>query len=100
MRQFLEQGWQFGGKADTAAKYQGTGAAAEGAVKANVDFRQGTVAAATSADARAGTADQGTGSAGVTAGGAMEIYQFTESGLALQATVSGTKYWQDGKLNE
>ena len=29
----------------------------------------------------------------------MKIYQFTESGLALQATVSGTKYWKDSKLN-
>ena len=36
---------------------------------------------------------------GATQGG-MEIYQFTESGIALQATVSGTKYWKDGKLNQ
>ncbi|MFO7494317.1 MAG: hypothetical protein R6X05_01630 [Desulfobacterales bacterium] len=27
------------------------------------------------------------------------IYQLTESGLALQATVKGTKYWKDGALN-
>lgn len=27
------------------------------------------------------------------------IYQLTESGLALQATVKGTKYWQDTALN-
>ena len=32
--------------------------------------------------------------------GAMEVYQFTENGIALQATVSGTKYWQDSKLNK
>jgi hypothetical protein len=30
----------------------------------------------------------------------MEIYQFTESGVALQATVAGTKYWKDSKLNK
>ncbi len=27
------------------------------------------------------------------------IYQLTESGLALQATIKGTKYWQDVELN-
>lgn len=27
------------------------------------------------------------------------IYQFTESGLALQATIKGTKFWVDEKLN-
>jgi hypothetical protein len=30
----------------------------------------------------------------------MEIYQFTQSGLALQATVQGTKYWRDEALNK
>jgi len=29
----------------------------------------------------------------------MEIYQFTESGIALQATIAGTKYWKDKELN-
>lgn len=29
----------------------------------------------------------------------MEIYQFTKTGLALQATVQGTKFWRDDKLN-
>src|SRR3954467_3100373 len=28
------------------------------------------------------------------------IYQITESGLALQATLKGTKFWQDAELNE
>ncbi|MGD8743847.1 MAG: hypothetical protein PVH46_10535 [Granulosicoccaceae bacterium] len=27
------------------------------------------------------------------------VYQLTESGLALQATVKGTKYWRDSELN-
>jgi len=27
------------------------------------------------------------------------VYQLTESGLALQATIKGTKYWQDDSLN-
>lgn len=29
----------------------------------------------------------------------ISIYQLTESGLALQATVKGTKYWKDDELN-
>jgi hypothetical protein len=29
----------------------------------------------------------------------MEIYQFTEAGIALQATLAGTKYWKDKDLN-
>ena len=29
----------------------------------------------------------------------VDVYQLTEAGLALQATVKGTKYWQDSELN-
>jgi len=29
----------------------------------------------------------------------VSIYQFTQNGLALQATLNGTKYWRDKKLN-
>lgn len=29
----------------------------------------------------------------------VKVYQLTESGLALQATLQGTKYWRDGDLN-
>ncbi len=31
--------------------------------------------------------------------GGITIYQLTKSGLALQATLKGTKYWRDNKLN-
>ena len=34
-----------------------------------------------------------------TIGYGIEVYSMTESGLALQATVSGTKYWKDQDLN-
>ncbi len=30
----------------------------------------------------------------------MEIYQFTKNGIALQATLAGTKYWKDNELND
>jgi lipid-binding SYLF domain-containing protein len=29
----------------------------------------------------------------------IEVYSMTKSGLALQATIAGTKYWKDDKLN-
>ncbi|MHC4619151.1 MAG: lipid-binding SYLF domain-containing protein [Planctomycetota bacterium] len=31
--------------------------------------------------------------------GHVEIYNFTKSGIALQATAAGTKYWKDDELN-
>jgi lipid-binding SYLF domain-containing protein len=52
------------------------------------------------ADAAAKSGDTGA-QVGVAADvtGAIEIYNFTESGIALQATVAGTKYWKDSELN-
>jgi lipid-binding SYLF domain-containing protein len=99
MRQFVEQGWQFGAKADVSAKYHDTGVAAEQGAKTMVDVESGTTTTAVSADARAQAPGAGSGSASVGTGGAMEIFQFTESGVSLQATVAGTKYWKDSKLN-
>ena len=29
----------------------------------------------------------------------MRLYKLTKNGLALQATIQGTKYWKDGDLN-
>jgi lipid-binding SYLF domain-containing protein len=52
------------------------------------------------ADAAAKTGDQG-GAAGAKGaiGDEITVYQLTENGLALSATVSGTKYWKDDELN-
>ena len=52
------------------------------------------------ADAAAKLGDKG-GALGAarTVGKGMEIYQFTENGIALRATVGGTKYWPDADLN-
>jgi len=99
MKQFIEEGWQFGGQADAAAKYQNTGVSGEQAVKGSVSFTDGTVAAGSSTSIASGTdKNDATGVQAATRGG-MEVYQFTESGVALQATISGTKYWKDSKLN-
>jgi len=99
MHQFIEQGWQFGGKGDVSAKYKDTGVSAEGGAKANVDFKDGTVATGVTTDTRASAKDDKASTAIATPGG-MEIYQFTESGVSLQATVQGTKYWKDSNLNK
>jgi lipid-binding SYLF domain-containing protein len=50
-------------------------------------------------DAAAKTGDKGGAAGGSVTVEGMEIYQFTKHGLALQATVQGTKYWRDTKLN-
>ena len=99
MKQFVEQGWQFGGRADAAAKYEETGISAEENLKASVDFKDGTITSGSSTDVRAGGEATTGKAAGVSTKGGMEIYQFTDKGLALQATVAGTKYWKDSKLN-
>ena len=70
MNKFVESGWQFGGEADATAKAGGKGGSA--AKEAAVD----------------------------TGANLFEIYQLTDTGAALQATVAGTKYWKDKKLNE
>lgn len=65
-KRFIEQGWDFSGQADAAAK--------------------------------AGTdGDELSGAVNVMPG--VSVYQLTESGLALQVTLQGTKYWKDADLN-
>ena len=52
------------------------------------------------ADAAAKAGDSGAEASGegdIRSG--VDVYSMTESGLALQATIAGTKYWKDDKLN-
>jgi lipid-binding SYLF domain-containing protein len=70
MNKFIESGWQFGGEADATAKAGDKGAAAS----------------------KEAAADTGAN--------VFEIYQITDTGAALQATVAGTKYWKDKDLNK
>ena len=51
------------------------------------------------ADAAAKAGDKGGAVGGEILLDGVTIYQITESGLALQATVKGTKYWKDTALN-
>lgn len=51
------------------------------------------------ADAAAKASDQGAAVGGEALIDHITIYQITKSGLVLQATVKGTKYWKDDELN-
>jgi len=51
------------------------------------------------ADATARAADKGGSVEGEAYYGDVTVYTFTETGLALQATVKGTKFWKDEELN-
>lgn len=51
------------------------------------------------ADAAAKASDKGAAVGGEVLLDGITIYQLTQSGLALQATVKGTKYWKDDELN-
>ena len=52
------------------------------------------------ADAAAVSGDKGGQTSGAASLQDVEIYQFTKSGIALQATIAGTKYWRDNDLNQ
>ncbi len=51
------------------------------------------------ADASAKAGKKGASITGETYYGDVSVYTFTESGLALQATIKGTKFWPDKSLN-
>ena len=51
------------------------------------------------ADAAAKAGDLGAAVGGEAIVDNVTVYQLTQSGLALQATVKGTRYWQDADLN-
>lgn len=51
------------------------------------------------ADAAAKAGDLGVAVSGEAVVDNITVYQLTQSGLALQATIKGTRYWQDSDLN-
>ena len=62
-------------------------------------FKQGKLSLAGNADAVAKSGEKGGGAGVEGTANKIKIYQITESGLALQATVKGSKYWIDPELN-
>ena len=68
--------------------------------KAFKQFVESGWAADLQADAAAKSGDKGGSAAGaITVAPGMDLYQLTENGLALQATIQGTKYYKDDELN-
>ncbi|WP_091386821.1 hypothetical protein [Microbulbifer marinus] len=51
------------------------------------------------ADAAVKAQDKGAAIGGEVVADGMRVYQLTESGIALQATLKGTKFWKDPSLN-
>lgn len=68
--QFVEEGWNFTGQADAAATTDAEEKEQAGAAGGTVGLNDG-----------------------------VSVYQMTEKGLALQATLQGTKYWKSEDLN-
>ena len=63
-------------------------------------FAESGWAADAQADAAAKSGDKGGALAGaITVAPGVDLYQITENGLALQATIQGTKYYKDDELN-
>jgi len=67
--------------------------------KALDDFVEKGWAFGAEADAAAKSGDKGGQMSGGITIGDITVYQLTENGLALQATVKGTKYWKNDDLN-
>lgn len=64
------------------------------------DFVENGWEANAQADAAAKASDKGgTVNAAVTVAPGIRLYKLTQNGLALQATIQGTKYWKAGDLN-
>jgi len=68
--QFVVEGWDFSGQADAAATTDADEKEQAGAMDESLALMK-----------------------------EVSVYQLTDKGLALQVTLQGTKYWQDGKLN-
>jgi len=91
---FLDKGWEFGTEGEASFIAGGrTGLAV------------GVQAAAQSSGFGAGARAQSgmgalAGGGHVSGGSGMEIYEITENGIVLQATLAGTKYSRDEELNQ
>ena len=90
MDEFIEHGWQFGGQADAALKSGDKGLALGESMSVSTDLEEGGVDAGVSGGLGSVTKSKT----------AIEIYQITDAGVALQASISGTKYWKYKSLNK
>lgn len=88
LEQFIDSGWQFGAQADASLKSGDKGAE----LGESVSVAEGK-------DGGLDTGMTGGVSATTKTKSAIEVYQITEAGISLQATIAGTKYWKDDELN-
>lgn len=63
------------------------------------DFLVNGVTIGANADAAAKVSDKGAAGSGQVVLNNMSVYQITDTGLALELMITGTKYWPDAKLN-
>jgi len=85
---FLEAGWQFSLEGGAAAKTSDRGGAAGGLASVSSGGRE-----------HATVQTQATRTAAAAAGQGVEVYQLTQSGIALHAAALGTRYFRDSELN-
>ena len=62
-------------------------------------IKEGIMVGGAPADAAFKAGDKGAAVGGEVVVDDVTVYQITEAGLALQATIKGTKYWVDPDLN-
>jgi hypothetical protein len=87
LRRFLDTGLAVGGEAEASAIAQNVGASAGAQTEVSSSGASG------GASGKAGAITKQSLGAGV------DVYQLTKTGVALEAMVSGTKYWKDKELN-
>jgi hypothetical protein len=87
LRNFVASGLEVGGEAEASAIAQNVGATAG----AQGGVSSGGVSSGASGKAGAITKQS--------LGSGVDVYQLTKTGVALEAMVSGTKYWKDKELN-
>jgi lipid-binding SYLF domain-containing protein len=93
LRRFLQYGVEVGGSAEASAIAGGDAGVSAGA-RASAPVG-GVSAGGGGAAGVGGSAASGQGAIGA----GVEVYEFTQNGIALQATVAGAKYWKDAELN-
>jgi len=85
---FVAHGLQVGASGEAMATAGGVGGGMEAGAKATTGGVGGS-----------GMGQLQGGSEGSGLGAGVEVYQLTKNGLALHATINGTKYWKDKSLN-
>ncbi len=87
METFTTKGWAFAAQAHAVVKAEEKGVGVRATADVSRSGASGSIAGESS-NTLAGTYSRG-----------IEIYRLTKSGVALDATLAGTRYWRDKKLS-